>query len=293
MTGKIGTLDLDDFIQRYANGEHLSRLAKEAHTDFRTARKRLVALGISIRSISEANRMPLDVDALARRYRAGESTCEIARDLGISDTTVSDALKRAGHALRDASSRTVLQVAKRPPEVMARAQAARIAARRGQRDTMRTKRQRAVTNHERQPRRSPLENQFAVWLDERGVTYDRQTPIGPYNVDFTLGTVAVEIFGGSWHATPARWRHFLQRAKYLFDHGFALVMVWHYADRYPLSAAAADYVIACAQQASGDVSAAGQYWVVRGDGKLCTHGRYDGHGLPDIPTSRSTKRRVA
>lgn len=289
MTVKIGTMNRDNFIKRYISGETLSKLSKEAHVDFRTAKRILNESGIKTRNMSESQIANLPIEQIIERYKSGESTVEIASDFNVWHTTIGDALKRNGIPIRPITERAKIGASK--IDVKTRKRMMKIAqnSRRGNIDTIKTKIARAKTIERTGGKTSELESRFCQWLTESNISFKRQTAVGIYNIDITIGKIAVEIFGGNWHASPSRYRRSMKRAKYIFDRGWSIVYIWHNSTRYPISENAADYVISLADSFSSNPSSFGQYWVIRGDGQVCSIGCYDGNGIPNIPTSKNVK----
>ena len=151
-----------------------------------------------------------DEDHLVQRYLAGESTGHIAKGLGVSqyrvwrlmsDRGVIRSHKESCHVRwarpseRRKTSRANLRVwARRSPgERRDQVRAANQAAR-GSKASFETLCKRAKSREGRMDASSSLEPYFYDLMSERGVRFDQvQTAIGPYNVDFTVGPVAVEV----------------------------------------------------------------------------------------------------
>jgi very-short-patch-repair endonuclease len=114
---------------------------------------------------------------------------------------------------------------------------------------------------------SSLEPVFNCMMRERGIVFDGyQTAIGPYNVDFTLGRVAVE--------TSCRSRHtlylpsFEERTRYLFDRGWSLLVFWIDARKWILTPEVADYAAALIQETRSNPPPVCEYRVVWGAGEF-------------------------
>jgi very-short-patch-repair endonuclease len=156
------------------------------------------------------------------------------------------------------------------PEQIAAQVAAAHSATKGRKATWDERAKRAATIERNPPAMSVHEAKFARSLDRIGVPWRREVAVGIYNLDFTLGSVGVEILGGEWHAYKGE-RH-PRRVKYILGEGWALVYVWA-TSNYPLTRAAAEYCVAFAQEVSRNPALRGEYRVIRGDAHLIASGR--------------------
>lgn len=285
MSNMIGTFDADDFIRRYISGESLAALAKTAHIDYRDARRILVDRGIAIRSKAEsAHRKVLPTSDIVRLYQDGTTVKDIARQYSVSEQIVSRALLEAGIVI------TRFETMRRRTARLSDLERAALGQRLIQnRDELAAACKRAITNEQRQLRISHLEHAIGRWLSIRNVEFSFQRAVGPYNIDIALPPIAVEVFGGSWHADSDRVRHFNTRAKYLFDRNWSILVIWHHISDYPVSERAADDVVAFANALRSDPSRVREYRVIRGDGELVSAGCYNGHDISVVSPSRRRK----
>lgn len=83
------------------------------------------------------------------------------------------------------------------------------------------------------PRRASTEAEKLLWQKLRarqlgGAKFRRQTPIGPYIVDFVSfeHRLVVEIDGGQHNASPGR-QHDLKRTAWLEAQGFRVLRFWN------------------------------------------------------------------
>lgn len=136
----------------------------------------------------------LDYAALHARYMAGESGVTIAAELGIDFTGLYASWKRRGYAIRSARQAAKLLHEQRPE--LGRGIEIATAARRGSTDTMATRVRRAQTREAKLIGVSDHEARLAERLREAGCEFRQQAAIGPYNVDFVIGDVALDIDGG-------------------------------------------------------------------------------------------------
>jgi very-short-patch-repair endonuclease len=128
---------------------------------------------------------------------------------------------------------------------------------------------------------SSREHQFGAYLTGAGLAVTPQKAVGPYNIDFAVGAIAVEILGGGWHAYKPEHQ---KRTPYILNQGWHMLFVWD-LKKAPLCVEAAEYVVAFAKNASGNPSAIREYRVIRGDGQLMTRGSADDDQFPLVPPS--------
>lgn len=136
----------------------------------------------------------LDYAALHARYMAGESGVAIAREMGIDFTGLYASWKRRGYPIRSARAAATLLREQRPElrELIRHAQAAR----RGTPYPMSTRVKRAQTREARGIGISENERRLAVLLRKARCPFRQQAAIGPYNIDFLVGDLALDIDGG-------------------------------------------------------------------------------------------------
>lgn len=286
VTDKIGTLNSADFVERYLAGESLAALAVLAHCDFRTAKRRLVALGVKVRDKqAAAPQLGLDVSLVRSRYEAGESTFMLARSSGCSPGAIKDAILRAGGQIRTTQERNALRFSRMPDEERFLITRPFAQSRKGTRDPLERKNARARTNESRLNRVSPEEKVFLSMLINEGIAPRQQTAVGPYNLDFTIDSVAVEVFGGGWHAQAERLRQFEQRTRYLFEAGWHVYVVWVEARRWPLIDVSQD-IIAFAKEGRSLPASRRRYRVIRGNGEVVSFGSSEDQSLTFVPSTR-------
>ena len=101
---------------------------------------------------------------------------------------------------------------------------------------------RARTRERLQLGTSALEDRLAVAFDAAGVTYIRQKAIGPYNVDFAVGALVIELSGGGHNPrVRANWPH---RLAYLHEQGYGVLALTprKHPNWIELALAAVDFV---------------------------------------------------
>ena len=129
------------------------------------------------------NRSALSNAEVRLLYEGGAKAARIAELAGVSERAIRKRLARMAVPMRTRQDY---------PANMAAAHVAR----RGNTDPIERREARARTRERLQLGTSAVEDYLARALDELGIAYIRQRAIGPYNVDFLIGTVVVEVNGG-------------------------------------------------------------------------------------------------
>ena len=228
---------------------------------------------------------------IVERYVGGESVNAIARSYGISRRAVDRRLDVAGVTRRDRVEANRLMMATRTPEEnVANVQAAHEAVR-GRTRPIEERAKGAATRERLQTHTSEHEVALVAALRARGLDVTPQKAIGPYNVDLATGTIAVEVFGGGWHAYGVHRKRTPERLRYILDQGWNLVIVWASRERWPIGPGACDYVAAFAEEAGRNPAIRGEYRVIWGDGKVAPIGSVKVDDLARKP-SRSGRNRT-
>lgn len=228
-----------------------------------------------------AKRTMFDIDDLYRRYQAGESLKEVGDSIGIPFATIARWFRESGYARRTGSEAQRFTALRRTPEQRQALTHAAHSVVRGMTRTVDDLERRALGKQRTQAHQSAIERELLDMLPSHATAC---TAIGPYNVDITVDGIAVEIFGGGWHGggrAAARWP---KRIHYLLNAGWGVVVIWVDHRRYPLTVAAAEYVVALADQLCRQPTAVSQYRVIRGTGEEIIRGcAYDDHFPVIIP----------
>jgi very-short-patch-repair endonuclease len=209
----------------------------------------------------------LPAQEIADKYFQGASELALAAAYSVERGAIRSALLSQGVQTRGRSDAGLVRAAKMTAAERKAQAAAAHAASTGRIATWEERCLRAATVEQRPPAMSRHEQQA----------------VGPYNIDFTVGTVAVEVLGGEWHGYKAT-RH-ARRTPYILDQGWSMAFLWATAN-CPMTHAAADYVIAFADELARDPSPGREYRVVRGDGYLIARGCRDDDEFAGIPAAR-------
>lgn len=274
----------------YASGKTFKECAAEVGMDPDSLRVALKRRGVIARARSErpGNRPRIEPPSdrnIVADYLAGMPEYAIARQYGVARNVVRRWLTEAGVQIRGRSEAGQTRQDQLTPEQRSANAAAAHAAVRGVRRSEESCAKTAIARQRAGYGGRPGQGHeaFCSMLEDRGAEYVRELAVGRYNVDVALSAypVAVEVLGGNWHSHKAIHR---VRTPYILDRGWNLVFVWD-LKRCQISAEAADYVIAFAEQTRIDPPVIGQYRVIRGDGELFAAGHADDDDFPLVRPS--------
>lgn len=260
--------NINDLLLRYQRGESIKKLAASLGIDVGVIRRWISERGIRIKHGGEYRKVSIPSTVVAR-YESGESEYAIANSLGIARAPLRKYLLNAGVEIRSHSKAGLVRAKKMTGTERLRQVSAAHAAVRGKPRCEIASAIGARTREKTIAGNSRIENRFHQLILELGHVPTRQKSVGIYNLDFAFEkqSVAVELFGGSWHATGRHARRHLDRSKYLLDCGWDLICIWIDKGRWPLTIGSAEYVAAFLDQVRGLPSGRRQYRMIRGTGK--------------------------
>lgn len=279
--------DLDHAIELYLSGQPVEEIIANTGISKSVLNRTARARGIPPRT----NAITLPTAEIVLAYEGGESEQAIARRYGVMRAVVRRHLKESGVHLRGQAEANALRMSKMSPAERAGLTEAAHDAVRGKPVSGRSL-QLAAQRREQNPwhaNRSASEVRFQQWLSDRGLVFTPQKAIGPYNVDFAVSSIAVEILGGGWHA--AKHARHARRSPYILDAGWHLLMIWDYEGLSAMRPQAADYLIAFLNEAGSDPAASRQYRVISGSGELLAARRREDDEFPLEPPPRGGLRR--
>ncbi len=211
-----------------------------------------------------------NLDDFINRYVTGESEKKLAAELGMSRCAFRQRLVENGVTARNRSEGMIARWnTTSDDDRIAMVTNAHAAVRGVKRSTGELVKRAAV--HEQKISNAPIvETTLYNLLRDNKLDATMHRAIGKYNVDVAVNTpaIAVEIFGGGWHAYGSHLVRFYERTKYILDDGWSVVVIWLDARRYPFSLACADYIISFAEELRLNPPVRGQYRVILGDGNL-------------------------
>jgi len=276
VTAKLTDLNIDHILNLYDSGMTGNEIADLLGVGDNTIYRRLREAGATLRD----RRIPLDDAAIVEAYEAGGSVKALAEKQGVSRNVIARVLGEHGITPRGRSEAMYVRMRDTPPEERARLAGAAHAAASGSRRSYENLCNRALTIEKKGRAGSRIEARAAGMLRQAGFDCTQQKAVGKYNVDVatTEPPIAVEIFGGQWHAHGRHAARFRERTEYILNAGWTLVIIWVTRD-YPLEPGAIDYVVALAERLRSGESVGSQEHVIRGDGESTTIGYsnlYDG-----------------
>lgn len=291
---------LDDAIAAYLSGKSVENAAKPLRFDANKLRRTLKERGLT-RSPEESKRLARERsattmariaaerraqfrDEIVSRYTAGESGKAIAGSLpgNLSRGFVVSVLEEAGIPVRGASDAERLKWQQMSPATRKNQVAAAHAAMRGRTLPFEEKCAQALGKEAKCPNQSGHERLMIDHLSALGLPVIPQKAIGPYNADIGAAPVAVEIYGGNFHAYGRHAARFPERCRYFADQGWALVVIWTYGLYNPLTIDAAKYVVAFLDEVKRDPSLIGKYRMIGGRGQLFAAGSLKANNLPTV-----------
>ena len=168
------------------------------------------------------NRLQFDPQPLIDAYVGGESELSISLRTGISRIVIRRRFIENGVAIRNGSEANRLRMSRLTfKERCALTAASHVGVKLIGKDQRRQIREKFALS--RCQKRGWGEDILLERLLRLNLPAVNQTPCGIYNIDITVGTVAVELFSLPWEK-QARIR-FPKRFKYLADHGYTLLNV--------------------------------------------------------------------
>lgn len=218
--------------------------------------------------------VPEDLAALLSAFDEGASVKSLSEKHGVDRTTITRVLTENGRRPRSISEENYLRAKRETPARRKENTAAANAAARGRKLRRHELQSRALTKQERESHASESERSLARQLRDRGVSgIVLQQAAGIYNIDIGAAPVAIEVFGGGWHAHGRHRRRTETRYRYLLDNGWAVLVIWCMGVCPRPSIAAANYAAAYIDMVREDAGLIGEFRVIRADGKFLMKGR--------------------
>lgn len=265
MAGKKSSINPDDVIKLYNSGKSVAEITNI----FGCTRKPVVRIlneaGIPIRQPNARKELPMD--EIIALYISGNSVNEIARRFSVAKTVIKRRLLDAGVVMRSSAEANQLMMCNRTREEnVSNVQAAHNAIR-GKTYTHKELCQRAISRERTFTQfRSPYERQIAEELTNRGVKFIPQKAVDKYNIDFAIfDSIALEVFGGGWHAYGRHGARFEERSKKLFNSGYTIVMCWVGFNYEFIPSAIVDYLISLNKILGSNPSTRCKHYMIRGD----------------------------
>lgn len=212
-------------------------------------------------------RVFIDLDDLAARYHRGESVLYMSKELGVCRGAITKRLSQIGLKVRSGSEANLIRMAKlSKAERLALASAAHAAVR-GRPQSHADLCKRAISREQSARVASKYEMRIMSWLRDAGIQFTPQKAIGPYNVDIAISEscIAVEVFGGNWHATGLHAARYRERTDYLLSCGWLPFIIW--VRKRLIDWRCVEQIIALHQIGCSNETKWTQEHVIRSDGK--------------------------
>lgn len=246
--------DLDHAISLYNSGKSCSEVAQAVGVSLGIVYDRMRKAGVTFRNGSSASRkirperrtqIP-DLEALIKRYEAGETLQGIAESTGYHEMVLAKRFRERGIAIR---SRFAYPTNTAPAH----------AAKRGKPNSLDAKLRAAQTRERRILHASEYEYRFAGWMREAGFEIVQQKAVGKYNIDIAVcePPIAVEILGGGYGRAAKAARP--QRTEYLINHGWHVIFI----SRGTIMPESVEHIVAFADLLRRDPPPPRQYRMMR------------------------------
>lgn len=210
-----------------------------------------------------------NISELLQMYIGGMSEKAVAAQAAVSRGVIRRRLLAAGIVPRNRSQGMYARMQNTSAAERARLADAAHAAVRGKRRTIEELVHRALTRQQTCEHSAPIEFCLGDMLIERGLWVTYQRAVKRYNVDIAIDScaIAVEVqFNGAFPHCSRPINH-ARRTECLLNLGWNVCYVL-ICKSWPLTVAAADYIVAWAQKVRCDHAVRGQYTVIRGNGEL-------------------------
>lgn len=156
---------------------------------------------------------------------------------------------------------------------------------RGSKRTLNDLEKRAKGKELKPPKMSRWEELFSRILTDKGIPFVYSKAVGKYNLDFAIGSVAVELYGGAFHATGRAAARLQDRMEFLINNGWNVYIIWCLSNESTIFPGCLDDLVAFMEFTSGNKSAVGQYRVIWSDGDFIAAGSTESDYLSAIRPS--------
>lgn len=266
MTAKIGDNQRDNIIRLHSSNVPINEIARQLGISHTPVTRILNQAGHD----TSFKLIQVPVDKILPLHNSGIGVKGIGDRLGVSPSVISRILKDNGIKPRNRNEQQQARMDNTSLEDRKNLTSKANIAMRGRANTFEESCKMAKTHELRQSRKiSKYETVICRALKERGFNLSPQTAIGKYNVDFTIGSVCVEILGGNWHWYGEHLARFDERTRYILNAGYHIVFVCINAS-YPFTSAITDYIVSFFEFSGNNPSIDREYRVIWGTCKNAT-----------------------
>ena len=225
MSRKIVFGNTDYIIKLYLSGMSAANIASKFEVSQNSILRLLHENNVTI--IKSRARIRPSIDDIMAIYNTGIGASGVARVLGCGRTYVNSMLDKNGINKRNQSEQQFARMARTTPDERQKLSKAAHDAVRGKKRSAEELEKRSLSKyHTKNICMSEYEFQFSDELTKKGILFDTQVKVGPYNCDFVINGIAVEIFGGQWHLFGSHAARFHERTKKFFDSGYSILFVF-------------------------------------------------------------------
>lgn len=147
---------------------------------------------------------------------------------------------------------------------------------RGSKRTIEDLEKRALGKEKTPPKMSRWEALFADWLTSQGIDFTFNKAFGKYNFDFAVGdSVAVELYGGAFHADGRAAARLNDRMSYILNRGWNIYIIWCLSKEETIFPGCLDDFISFLQHTRSNKAFRGQYRVIWSDGDSIAMGSFE------------------
>lgn len=278
MPRKITLPDINHIRERYETVLSLKQVAQEFGISLSVLHRAARKAGFHIRSKSEAAKelamrsAAIDPDGIIALYNEGVGVRGIFNQCQIPIKVIESILRESGINLRNRSEQQYSRMKRTDFAARQKLAAAANAASRGRIATVEERCKMAATYEANGTRRASVyEDALADCFDIAGIGYVRQKAIGPYNCDFTIDAIAVEVFGGGWHWHGDHLARTEERFRYIMNAGYDILVI-PFSHRFPFTERTSRYLVSLINEMRGDPTPVRQYRVIWGAGDFITGG---------------------
>jgi len=274
MARKTDATLLDDVAQRLRRGVSVGEITASTGV----SRSVIYRLSKELKIPQHGNVVNLPVVEVVTRYQLGESEKSLANRFGVARNVIRRHLRIADVPARGRSEAMFVRMLRTSPEDRAKLAEAAQNAVRGRRRGTRELEQRAITRQRTKQYVGFAEKELAEMLTNREIQFDQEVASGQYNVDFVLGSVAVEIDRTDRVKGNPGTR---EKVKPLLERGY---WVFHITTtrRMRLDAIVIDQLVTFRDRAQSAPACRSEYRVVRGSGDLVAVVECDRDEIADI-----------
>lgn len=265
MVRKIKLANTDNLERRYLAGETVTKLAREWGVSQQTIIRHMHNVGV-YQKVGRRVR-GLDIPAIISDYHSGMSVNALSKKHGVSRLVVSSRLRESGIEPRGQSEAETLKWSQMTVKQKATQVAAAHEAVRGREPTIEEMIMRANTTERKQLHITKQERILGGLLIDSGLSITPQKAVGIYNLDIALDAfpIAIEIYGGRWHAIGRHKSRHFERTVYLLNSGWHVIILWG-GKASPVSVNTCHQIHSLVDLISRNEALPAQYWVMCGNG---------------------------